>query len=388
MDPRDHHFFFAKKMIPTHVFRSPDKMFTELTGPRRDAFLMFLWTEAGRGMPEQVRAADVGRLPGRAHDEVLKLDVVGALRQGGYEVIVISMPPARAANEAVFIALARGAGRVRVFFIERCRDVAGTLSENDVVVAEVSAEGGRANHGFHTGDALETLKQQVGRILEISFAGLETSLPPVAMSDFMAAARASPGGQRSEASGMGDILEKMVLVRAGLPVFFWLVGAVLPVIGYAARVLNPLLSFAIFVVLLLWTHKLYTIHRAKTQYSPGMAVGGWFIPLANIVFPPLILRDLWKAVRGPEGSAVIFLWWFFWLGEIFFRALYASGFAVYTYGSGASRETMLHFAGESYPLPSALGPVLTWGVSLTSLLVGIAAHGLLWHIVRRIRERA
>ncbi|MEZ4312829.1 MAG: DUF4328 domain-containing protein [Polyangiaceae bacterium] len=387
MDPRDHHFFFAKKMIPTHVFRSPDKMFTELTGPRRDAFLMFLWTEAGRGMPEQVRAADVGRLPGRAHDEVLKLDVVGALRQGGYEVIVISMPPARAANEAVFIALARGAGRVRVFFIERCRDVAGTLSENDVVVAEVSAEGGRANHGFHTGDALETLKQQVGRILEISFAGLETSLPPVAMSDFMAAARASPGGQRSEASGMGDILEKMVLVRAGLPVFFWLVGAVLPVIGYAARVLQPAPLLRHLRGLLLLDLTVYNPPR-EDPVLPGMAVGGWFIPLANIVFPPLILRDLWKAVRGPEGSAVIFLWWFFWLGEIFFRALYASGFAVYTYGSGASRETMLHFAGESYPLPSALGPVLTWGVSLTSLLVGIAAYGLLWLVVRRIRERA
>src|SRR5689334_21424423 len=105
MDPREHHFFFAKKMIPTHTFRSPDQMFTELTGPKREAFLMYLWTEAAKGMAQPLRPADPGKQPGSTQQAVVKLDVVGVLKHGWTEVVVISMPPALAPNEAVFVAL-------------------------------------------------------------------------------------------------------------------------------------------------------------------------------------------------------------------------------------------------------------------------------------------
>src|SRR5262245_45987214 len=138
MDPREHHFFFAKKMIPTHTFRSPEKMFTELTGPQREAFLTFLWTEVGKDMPEPLRHGDVGKQPGRTHQAVGKLDVVGAIRDGWAEVVVISMPPALAPNEAIFIALVRQGFEVRIFFFERCRDQAGVVSENEAVLAGVS----------------------------------------------------------------------------------------------------------------------------------------------------------------------------------------------------------------------------------------------------------
>jgi hypothetical protein len=43
LTPREHPTFFAKQLIPTHTFRSADTMFAELTGPKREAFLMYLW---------------------------------------------------------------------------------------------------------------------------------------------------------------------------------------------------------------------------------------------------------------------------------------------------------------------------------------------------------
>jgi len=52
--PREHHRFFAKQLIPTHTFQSPDKMFTELTGPKREAFLMFLWNEAANAVASPI----------------------------------------------------------------------------------------------------------------------------------------------------------------------------------------------------------------------------------------------------------------------------------------------------------------------------------------------
>lgn len=34
-------------------------------------------------------------------------------------------------------------------------------------------------------------------------------------------------------------------------------------------------------------------------WSPGWAIGGWFIPYANLVIPFLVLREAWKAAEAP-----------------------------------------------------------------------------------------
>src|ERR1051326_5844961 len=107
MEPRPHHFHFAKQDLPNLAFSSFDKMFQELTGPRREAFLMFLWQESGKNQAQTVSP--------------VSLDVMGALNRNGVEIVVIRMPAAVAPNEAVFVALVRAQGQVRVFFYERCR---------------------------------------------------------------------------------------------------------------------------------------------------------------------------------------------------------------------------------------------------------------------------
>lgn len=395
MEARQHHFFFAKQMITTHAFRSPDKVFSELTGPKREAFLMFLWQEAGKGMPSVLPHADIGRKPGGSSKEVLKLSVIGALKQGALEVVLISMPPALAPNEAIFIALVRGQDGPRAFFYERCLGQNGELAENEAVLAEVNPNG-RKNHGFFQGDGLESFKENLGKVLGISLAGIENSLPPITMAAFMGGG--GPGGpvigpavNASSFSGgqdtskeLGTILEKLLLVRTALPPFFWIVGFVVgPLVGMLARVLNPLLSLAIGVLLLMWLHRLYSARPGKMSYSPGMAVGAWFIPLANVVLPALIVRDAWKAVRGEEGSNIVFLWWLFWLAEVGLRVLYSLGFGITRELSGRG-EVLMHIAGSSFPVPSILASIMPF----SSLIVALGAYGLLWHIVHQINERS
>lgn len=64
--------------------------------------------------------------------------------------------------------------------------------------------------------------------------------------------------------------------------------------------------------------------------SPGLAVGWFFVPLANLFMPYMTVRDMWKASANPRdwqgasASGAIILWWVLWLasniaGTISFR---------------------------------------------------------------------
>lgn len=177
MSARQHHFSFAKKLIPSETFRAPDRMFAELTGPNREAFLFSLWTESGKTVAEAL--PHVGPAPGGL--ELAKLDVVGHVRAGDTEVVVISMPPALEPNEAMFLAVVRHGGEPSVFFYERCADLGGTEADpKQAVLAERRPDGSRSNYGFHEGLDLQAFKAQLERLLGISLAGLEDSLEPAA----------------------------------------------------------------------------------------------------------------------------------------------------------------------------------------------------------------
>lgn len=394
MEARQHHFFFAKQLLPTHTFRSPDKVFAELKGPKREAFLMFLWQEAGKGMSPVLPPADVGQVPGGTNQDVIKLSVIGALTKEGKEVIVLSMPPALASNEAVFIALVRDQGEPRVFFYERCLGQTGGVAENEAVLAEAKPNG-RMNYGFHQGLGLSSFKEHLGKLLGISLEGIENSLPPITMADFVGKPMGGPAigpamyasagaGAQGATNELGTILEKLLLVRAAMPPFFWVVGFVLGgLVGILARVLNPLVSLAIGVLLLIWLHRLYTARQAQLSWSPGMAVGAWFIPVANFILPALVIRDAWKAVRGPEGSGVVFLWWLFWLLEIGLRTMYALGMTM-SREVGNRSEALMHIGPATFPVPSVLMSVMPFA----SLIIALGAYGLLWHIVHQINEKA
>lgn len=78
------------------------------------------------------------------------------------------------------------------------------------------------------------------------------------------------------------------------------------------------------IVVLRWIHRANVNARAlgarDLAASPGMSVGWFFVPIANLWMPFQAMRQLWKASAKPgdreaaDTSALLGWWWLFWLG--------------------------------------------------------------------------
>lgn len=77
--------------------------------------------------------------------------------------------------------------------------------------------------------------------------------------------------------------------------------------------LENVLSLVTMIVFFVWIYRtLKALRQAgRETMSPGLAVGGWFIPLANVVLPWLSVRSALRAVRNTAPLAGI--WWLVWL---------------------------------------------------------------------------
>lgn len=373
-----HPFYFAKQLLVGQVSHAPDKIFDELRGPRREAFLMFLWGEAGRAVDEALPHVGVGRQSAGSELAVHKLAVIGALDVGGQEIVVLSMPPALESNEAFYIALVRGGGAPTVYFYERCAE------DGEAVLAGV-CEGERANYGFYRGVELEDFKRVLGDHLGVSLEGLETSLPEITMDAFVGAAGSA--GSSAGASGEMSWFERLLLARAFLPVGVWATWYVVPFLLVYVSFLLPmvytLLSLVIGVMLLIWSYDRVGSQRGRTRYGAGMAVGAWLIPLANFILPPLVLRDLWRATKGEEGSFLPLLWWPGWLLQIAYQITIAAGVFVAT--NHDSGEVALYLGGQALKVwPESYGWIFATGHWAGGMLAPVLAYGGLWYIVREI----
>ena len=369
LTPREHPTFFAKQLIPTHTFRSVDTMFTELTGPKREAFLMYLWQEAGKAVDKALPHVAI------ADGKLSKLEVVGALKVGGVEVIVVSMPPAENPNEALFIALARKPDGVSVFFLERCaNDDRSAVHPTEAVLAELRADGMRINHGFAAGLDLDAFKRRVGGVLGVSLDGIERSLPEITAAAFMGAAGASAGAKGGGGKpGVGALLGVLLVLRAGLPLTLYLLGKLGIHLGMTLwpllRVGYPALSLGIGICLLVWVYQVHALRRGQASFSPGMAVGVWFIPVANMLLIPMTIRSAWKVAFGGGGVLLVLVWWLAWLMEI---------------GLETVRNMMM--MGQGMPFGGDLAEIMMMTMNY-GIFVEIGAYGLLWYIVRSVNER-
>ena len=103
-------------------------------------------------------------------------------------------------------------------------------------------------------------------------------------------------------------------------------GGFLVLIIFLLAVLDVLLYLATVVVFPMWLYRSYKNLRAfnswvRLDYSPGWAVGSFFIPFVNLVVPYRAVRETWQK-SGPPDEALISqpnpppsfpLWWLFWL---------------------------------------------------------------------------
>ena len=95
------------------------------------------------------------------------------------------------------------------------------------------------------------------------------------------------------------------------------------------EILQILVTISCVVFFLLWLYRCYknlpALKAGRTEYTPGWAVGWWFVPFANLVKPFGAVRDLWNESDpdfDPEMNfmslsvgtpTLLYWWWAFWL---------------------------------------------------------------------------
>jgi hypothetical protein len=81
-----------------------------------------------------------------------------------------------------------------------------------------------------------------------------------------------------------------------------------------------ILTAVLFVV---WFHRIVKVIADKRpgsqRYSPGWAIGGWFVPILSLFRPKQMVDDAWRAGHDGSGPATVpswvHLWWAAWLGS-------------------------------------------------------------------------
>ncbi len=81
--------------------------------------------------------------------------------------------------------------------------------------------------------------------------------------------------------------------------------------------------FAAFVIWLIWIYRVsknsYILRQRSLKFRPGWSVAWWFIPVANLIQPFRIIRELWQANASDEFvdnwkktvvSSNVHIWWF------------------------------------------------------------------------------
>ena len=75
--------------------------------------------------------------------------------------------------------------------------------------------------------------------------------------------------------------------------------------------LESVLTLVAVIAFMVFIYRVFKGMRAsgrQTNYSPGLAVGSWFIPLANLVMPALAVAEAYR-LRTGKGAGIVALWW-------------------------------------------------------------------------------
>ena len=143
-----------------------------------------------------------------------------------------------------------------------------------------------------------------------------------------------------------------------------------------------LVTIAIGSVFIVWMWRAAKnnekLGRDHPRLGPSWAIAGWFIPLANLVIPVLVMQDLWRGstARIPRGdmrwriadrSALVGWWWAAWIVSVL------GGFGALFGTTDESAKVDALRAGDS--------------ITLVGGLFGIAAAVLAILVIRGITSR-
>ena len=131
--------------------------------------------------------------------------------------------------------------------------------------------------------------------------------------------------------GLSGPLAVLLIIRASMRALTYLVFEVtapppgqiteaqldqLQLIDGALLGMENLLTLVSIILFMVWIHRVLSAIRSTgqtTSISPGLAVGGWFIPLGNLVLPWLSVRSALKGLG--LTSAMAGVWWLLWLAN-------------------------------------------------------------------------
>jgi len=170
-----------------------------------------------------------------------------------------------------------------------------------------------------------------------------------------------------------------LIASAATPVVLFVLGRLGIGLPYG-RWIVPALALVTIIVVLVWLHGAFVALRGRTSFSPGMAVGGWFIPIANLFLPALILRDGWRAAVG-AGGGIAFLWMIAWWLTTAVSVLEGLGLQFVSSDGGPAHVMLLGESRFETPDISIKTMAMLWNATL---VFDVAAYGLLALIVARI----
>lgn len=171
-------------------------------------------------------------------------------------------------------------------------------------------------------------------------------------------------------SGFGAMLETAGVVDIALDT-----GALATLVGVAYLVYA--VAFFVSVVFVgRWIHCAHaTLHERGIEgleFTPGWAIGWYFVPFANLVKPFQAMRELWIASHseidrfGAEAPYEIKVWWAAWIvGNIL-----------------STVSTRILLLGEGGPSAVTLGNALAAASNVTDVVAAL----LLLRIVARVTE--
>ncbi|MCU0354272.1 MAG: DUF4328 domain-containing protein [Cytophagales bacterium] len=98
--------------------------------------------------------------------------------------------------------------------------------------------------------------------------------------------------------------------------------ALIAILFTGAYALVLVLHLALAVVYIQWYRRAYhNLQKAghRTEMSEGWAAGSWFVPLANLVLPYRIMKEIWyktqvEITQKPVNHTIVTAWWLAFIG--------------------------------------------------------------------------
>jgi len=105
-----------------------------------------------------------------------------------------------------------------------------------------------------------------------------------------------------------------------------MMGAAIALVIFLLAILEFVIYITTAVFFLMWIHRAYkNLHALnpanRLNYSPGLAVGSFFIPFANLILPYRVVKEIWQKswpgdealLYAPSPPATFPVWWTIWL---------------------------------------------------------------------------